>query len=350
MARAPSRRSVSHLGEFELITLIKNTLSDCHLPSPRGIGDDAAIVRPAPNHEWLVSKDLFIEDIHFDPKFSSYREIGYKAAAVNISDIAAMGGIPTFLLVGIAVPKSTLLSQIRSIYRGLNAVCKEFNVKLIGGDTSVSRTNMFISLTIIGKVKRGKALCREGAKVGDHIYVTGTLGDSGAGLRLLQNPIHTTVGQLPKSVVRFLIKRHLQPTPRVQLGSLLSERQIATAAIDLSDGLSGDLHHLCHANRVGASIAEYNIPVSRQCARYAKYTKESVMNLSLHSGEDYELLFTTSPHTQKLLERMASRFNQKITHIGFIQSHKHGIQIKKIDGSCQPIAQHSYDHFSPYEH
>ena len=345
MTYAPSRRSVSHLGEFELITLMKHTLSDCHLPPPRGIGDDAAVIRQSSNYEWLVSNDLFIENIHFDASFSSYRQIGYKAAAVNISDIAAMGGNPEYLMAGLAVPQSTSVMSIRALYHGLKAICKEFNLKLIGGDTSVSPTKVFISITIIGKVKCGEALCRAGAKVGDHIYVTGTLGDSVAGLHLLQNPTHTVIGQLPKSIVRFLIKRHLHPTPRVRLGRFLSQRKFATAAIDLSDGLSGDLYHLCQASRVGATIEERRIPISRQCSTYAKQTHESSMKLSLNGGEDYELLFTAPPHQHKQLEQLARRLKQTITYIGIIQNRKHGLQLKKVDGGLQPIPRHSYDHF-----
>ena len=345
MPRTPSRRTVSSLGEFELITLMKKIISDGNLQPPEGIGDDAAVLKHKLGYEWLVSKDLLIEGIHFDPNVSTYRDIGYKAAAVNISDIAAMGGIPQFLLVGLAMPKSLSLGHVQTLYRGLNSLCKEFEVKLIGGDTSASKRDMFISLTIIGKIKSGQALCRKGAKVGDLIYVTGTLGDSGAGLRLLQRNTNQRSRQLPQSVVRFLIKRHRRPTPRVNFGRLLSERGLATAAIDLSDGLSGDLYHICQASKVGAVIDAPNIPISSQCTTYAKHSHDSSIHLSLHSGEDYELLFTTSPNKQKQLERIASQTGQKITSIGMIQRHSTGINLKRSDGSHQTMPRQSYDHF-----
>ena len=345
MSRSPSRRRVSTLGEFGLISSLTSTIADCQLPPPQGVGDDAAIIRPQSGYEWLVSKDLLIQGIHFDPRLSSYRDIGYKAVAVNVSDIAAMGGNPHYLLAGIAVPATTPVMDIRNFYRGLASLCREYQIKVIGGDTCASRKDVFISLTIMGKVKTGQALCRKGAKVGDLIYITETLGDSRAGLRLLQKGARGRTGQLPKSIVRFLIQRHLHPTPRVSLGRELSKRQMATAAIDLSDGLSGDLRHICQASKVGAVIDLANIPISHQCATYAQHNHKFLMNLALHGGEDFELLFTIPPNKQKPLHRLATRLAQKITHIGIIQPHHQGIQFKGQDGKLHALSHQSYDHF-----
>jgi len=345
MPRTPSRRTVSDLGEFELLKTIQQDLVDCSLPSPRGIGDDAAIVTPTSGNEWLVSKDLLLEGIHFDSRYASYREIGYKSAAVNISDMAAMGGTPQYLLIGLAVPPSHPLVQVRALYRGLRDICRTFRIAVIGGDTCASKTDVCISITIIGKVKAGHALCRIGAHVGDQIYVTGTLGDSAAGLRLLQDNASRYTGQLPKSVVRFLIQRHLHPTPQVHLGQILAKRRLATAAIDLSDGLSGDLHHLCQASHVGADIEMSNIPISTQCAAYISYSRDSQMKISLASGEDYQLLFTVSPKNQKRLERIAIRLGHLITRIGTIRPSQQGRHILLEDGARQALPQNSYDHF-----
>ncbi|GJL49462.1 MAG: thiamine-monophosphate kinase [Nitrospirales bacterium] len=345
MPRPPSRRIVSSLGEFELIKILQQTLANCSLPSPRGIGDDAAIIKPTSDDEWLVSKDLLLEGIHFDSSYSSYQAIGYKSAAVNISDMAAMGGTPKFLLVGLAIPPSHPLAHVQALYRGLRDLCKEFRISVIGGDTVASRTDVCISMTIIGKVKAGHALCRGGAKVGDSIYVTGTLGDSGAGLRLLQHRSTQQTRQLPKSVVRFLIQRHLHPTPRVHLGQLLAKRRLASAAIDLSDGLSGDLHHLCEASHVGAEIEMSKIPISSQCAKYIKNRHESRIDLTLASGEDYELLFTVSPHHQQPLKRMAARLGHMITRLGTICAHQQGLHLLLEDGSRQGLPRNSYEHF-----
>jgi len=345
MPHTPSRRTVSDLGEFELIKIFQQTLANCGLPSPRGIGDDAAIIQPSSGEEWLISKDLLLEGIHFDSNYASFQEIGYKAAAVNVSDIAAMGGTPQYLFVGLAVPSSQPLTHVRALYRGLRDLCREFGVAVIGGDTCASKTDACISITIIGKVKTGHALRRDEAKVGDGIYVTGTLGDSGAGLRLLQNPSPQHTGQLPKSVVRFLMKRHLHPTPRIQLGQLLAKRRLASAAIDLSDGLSGDLHHLCKASLVGAEIEMSKIPISSACATYCKDRHESSMDLALASGEDFELLFTASPRHHQSLKRMTSRLGHMITRIGTIRPHQQGLHLMLEDGSRQALPRNSYDHF-----
>ncbi|GJL62934.1 MAG: thiamine-monophosphate kinase [Nitrospirales bacterium] len=336
---------ISSLGEFELIKILQQTLINCSLPSPRGIGDDAAIIKATSDDEWLVSKDLLLEGIHFDSRYSSYQAIGYKSAAVNISDMAAMGGTPKFLLIGLAIPPSHPLSHVQALYRGIRTLCKEFLISVIGGDTVASKTDVCISITIIGKVKAGHALCRSGAKVGDGIYVTGTLGDSGAGLRLLQHTSTQQTGQLPKSVVRFLIQRHLHPTPRVHLGQLLAKRRLASAAIDLSDGLSGDLHHLCDASHVGAEIEMSKIPISSQCASYIKSHHESPLDLTLASGEDYELLFTASPHHQQPLERMAVRLGHMITRVGTICSHQQGLHLLLKDGTRLGMSRNSYEHF-----
>ncbi|GJL53146.1 MAG: thiamine-monophosphate kinase [Nitrospirales bacterium] len=345
MPRTPLRRTVSDLGEFTLLNTVQQILADCNAPSPHGIGDDAAILQPSSGHEWLVSKDLLLEGIHFDSQYATYREIGYKAAAVNISDMAAMGGTPQYLLIGLAVPPSTPLAHVRALYRGLRDICRTFRITVIGGDTCASRTDVCISITIIGTVKAGHALCRNGAQVGDHIYVTGTLGDSGAGLRLLQDRTSRYTGQLPKSVVRFLIQRHLHPTPQVHLGQILAKRRLATAAIDLSDGLSGDLRHLCQASHVGADIEMSNIPISSQCAAYISYSHDSRMKISLASGEDYQLLFTVSPNNQQRLKHMATRLGYMITRIGTIQPSKQGLHIQLADGARQALPQQSYDHF-----
>ncbi len=346
MSRSPFRGTVSSLSEFDVIRLMQRSISQSTLPSPHGIGDDAAILPPSPNHEWLISKDLFLEGIHFDPRMSSYRNIGYKAAAVNISDIAAMGGTPTALLLGLAIPPSTTTTNLQNLYKGLNDCCKKYHVQLIGGDTCASPPNIILSITIIGKVKSGLALRRDGAKIGDRIYVSGTLGDSGAGLRLLQKKRHPASGQLAQSVVRFLIKRHQQPMPRVDLGHILSKHRLATSSIDLSDGLSGDLHHLCQASKVGANIDAAKIPLSRQCSSYMKHCQDTFMDLSLHSGEDYELLFTVSPRKQSKLERLASHLSQKITCIGTIEQYAHKIHVIQTDGTRIPMSKKSYDHFN----
>ena len=345
MPPTPSRRTVADLGEFDVIRLLQTTISECSLASPYGIGDDAAVLPTTSGHEYVISKDLLIEGIHFDQRMSTFLEIGYKAAAVNVSDIAAMGGTPLYLLVGLAVPSSLQLNQIRALYQGMRKLCRQHDIKVIGGDTCASRKDVIISLTILGTVETHHALSRAGAKHGDLIYVTGTLGDSGAGLRLFQHQSTRSTRQVPQSVVRFLRKRHLQPSPRIHLGQLLVKYRLATAAIDLSDGLSGDLTHLCRASNVGAIIDMGQIPISRQCSTYLQVLESSVQDQVLHWGEDYELLFTIPSRKREKLEKLSSRVGHGITRIGRICHQKHGISIKRKDGSSHPLIRQSYTHF-----
>ena len=345
MPPTPSRRTVADLGEFDVIQLLKTTISGCNLAPPYGIGDDAAVLPPNPGHEYVISKDLLIEGIHFDRRISTFTDIGYKAAAVNVSDIAAMGGTPLFLLVGLAIPPSLPLTQVRALYQGLRKLCKQHDIKIIGGDTCASRKDVIISLTILGTVKRHHVLSRTGAKHGDLIYVTGTLGDSGAGLHLLQHQSKRFARQVPQTVVRFLKKRHLQPSPRIHLGQLLAKHQLATAAIDLSDGLSGDLTHLCRASKVGAMIDMEQIPISRPCSIYLQTHKSIAQDQVLHWGEDYELLFTIPSRKRPQLEKFIAQVGHGITHIGRICPQRHGLSVHRQDGSSYPLIPESYTHF-----
>ena len=345
MPPASPRSSLSHIGEFDLIKLIQQTIAPSSLPSPQGIGDDTAIIKTTQHHDLLISTDLLIEDIHFKRTYSSFRAIGQRAAAVNISDIAAMGGIPRYLLVGLAARPGEPIRQIRDLYQGMNAMCQAYGVKLIGGDTCRSKTNLFLSLTIIGEAKTGQAICRGGAQAGDLIYVTGTLGDAGAGLMLLQRKSSRPITGLSKSARQFLINRHRLPTPKVEVGKLLTKYKLATAAIDLSDGLSGDLPHLCRASKVGALIETSQLPVSTQCQTFSKRTGYSILDLALHSGEDFELLFTVAPKKQAQLERIMKRDRHRITQVGTIHPRRKKIRMTQADGSITMIPQYSYEHF-----
>ena len=218
----PSRRqaSLSQLGEFQLIQSISRGFSRGGIRPTVGIGDDAAVLAlPSPT-QIVISTDLMIEHIHFNRTTSTFYDIGYKAAAVNLSDIAAMGATPTSILVAIALPPHLNHQDWKELYRGLAVPCKAQKVQLIGGDTSSSPSVLFIAITILGRIKPGQSLTRSGAKAGDIIYVSGTLGDSAAGLEYLNHQKHPVkVSTLPQPI-KFLVRRHLQPTPRFCFGSL----------------------------------------------------------------------------------------------------------------------------------
>ena len=241
----------------------------------------------------------------------------------NVSDIAAMGGRPRYLLTAIAIPPSYALSDIRAMYRGLLAGCNRYKVQLIGGDTSASKSGMFLGITILGTVAPSKALERGGAKIGDRVYTTGTLGDSLAGLTLLRNHKKKSGRHLEGRISKYLINRHLRPTPRIEIGQWLSSHELASAAIDVSDGLSGDLAHLCRESGVGVMIDETKIPISPQCQSLAHLMNLDPTSLALEGGEDYELLFTApAGEPRKDLSRLKKRFDVPVTLIGTIASRK----------------------------
>jgi thiamine-monophosphate kinase len=315
----------------------------------QGIGDDAAVVAPTAQTWWHVTTDLLAEGIHFDFKSAAPESIGYRAAMANLSDLAAMGATPRYLLISLAIPKTLKPSHIFNIYSGLMNACRRDRVILIGGDTSASKTGLFLNITLIGTTPTQQALFRHGAHVGDLIYVTGTLGDSLAGLRLLM-PLHRAHRSrknrisLSPSHQRFLIDRHFHPTARVAEGGWLNQEQLASAAIDVSDGLSGDLRHLCEASRVGAEIEIEKLPISAACQAYGQAADCSPVQLALSGGEDYELLFTAAPGSQSTIEQQARARGYRVTCLGTIRPKRFGIQTSS-GGRRQPLPVTSYEHF-----
>lgn len=344
------RKGRHRIQEFALIQALARRFAGKSSNLVRGIGDDAAVIAaPAPLW-WHVTTDLLAEGVHFDLRTASAESVGYRAAMANLSDIAAMGASPRYLLVSLAAPKTFTPARILELYEGLMQACRLHGVALIGGDTSASQAGVFLSITLIGTTISGRALFRHGARVGDGIYVTGTLGDSLAGLQLL------TSGRLKRSAARlsaplrkshrdFLIRRHLRPTARISEGRWLNSTRLATAAIDLSDGLSGDLRHICEASRVGAEIDLDALPISPACSAYAESRRLCPPELALTGGEDYELLFTAPPTRQTALERQARTRGVQITRIGTIRPRRFGMQMKSTDDAMRPIPMTSYEHF-----
>ncbi len=344
----PSRRQalVSTIGEFQLIRALTGGFS---LPGPHthiGMGDDAAVLAHPSSAHLVISTDLLVENIHFSKNTSSFFDLGYKAAVANLSDIAAMGAIPTYILVAVALPSHVRYGDWKDLYRGLSVPCKAHGVQLVGGDTSASRSSLFLAITILGQVKPGQALTRVGAREGDIIYVSGSLGNSAAGLDYLTH--HPSRGKISKlrQPMKFLVGRHLQPTPRIALGRLLSSRRLASAALDLSDGLSGDIKHLCQQSRVGALIQEANLPISPHLIAYAFKMRVDPLSWALHGGEEYELLFTVSPKKQHRLELAIKQLGIPATAIGVITPRRSGVQIAHQDGRTQKLVSQSYMHFS----
>ena len=288
--------SLSQIGEFRLIQSITRKGFPQGIRPIIGIGDDAAVLPNFSPDHIVLSTDLLIEHIHFSRSSSTFYDIGYKAAAVNLSDIAAMGATPTSILVSIALPPRCTLKNWKELYRGLAVPCKAQNVQLIGGDTSSSPSTIFIAITILGHIKVGLSLTRNRAKVDDLIFVSGTLGDSAAGLEYLKQHTQPIKPSRLAQPMKFLVTRHLRPTPRLALGQLLATRRLASAALDISDGLSGDLAHLCRQSQVGALIQSTQIPLSPQLIRYAAKKKQPSLPWALH-GE--KITNSSLPSTRK---------------------------------------------------
>ena len=317
----------------------------------QGIGDDAAIITSRAGQWTVLTTDLLTEGVHFDLRTASMADIGFRAAAANLSDIAAMGATPQYVLVALAIPRTGTTRHVHQLYRGMMAACRPHHVGLIGGDTSASSGRWFLSVTLIGMVPPRKALFRSGARIGDLLYVTGTIGDALAGLRLLNEPPphakhYPLSAALSTRHRQFLIGRHLRPTARVAEGQWLSTHRFATSAIDISDGLSGDLRHICEESHVGADLDLSALPLSPACRAYAASRTLDPVGLALTGGEDYELLFTVSPRQRPQLERTALERGFSLTCIGKIHPLRFGIQAVSPHVRRHRLANTSYEHFT----
>ncbi len=346
MNRSSTRDSLKTIGEFGLIRQLQRQWPTSSPSIITGIGDDAAILKIPPGQQLLISTDVLIEDIHFDLSYQTPKDLGWRAGVANLSDIAAMGGTPLYLLVSMALPVRVPPQHVRELYRGIQAACHPFNVELIGGDTSSSPSQIFLSLTIMGSVGVNRALTRHTAEIGDHIYVTGTLGDSNAGLRILQTHSANRRRFHPSAVETFLIRRHLRPAPRVHVGQRLVNRKLAHAAIDLSDGLSSDVGHVCEESRVGAEIHATALPLSSQLRAFARRDKREPMEIALQGGEDYELLFTAPAKHHRNVLRVSEHTQVPITCIGEIKPKTFGRQLVLPSGRKHKLSNESFRHFN----
>lgn len=296
---------LSRLGEFGLIERIRRAL-----PVGRGvrigIGDDAAWV-DNPAGSSLVTADLLIEGVHFDLKWISLFDLGFKSLAVNLSDISAMGGVPAYAIISLGIPARLDSRKIDDFYRGVRELAQPNRVAVVGGDISVAQT-LIISVCVIGRAPR-RPIRRDGAAAGDDIYVTGTLGDSALGLKLLQRGR----GLGKKQAVAKLVARHRRPTPRVAAGALIAKENLATAMIDVSDGLLQDLGHICRASGTGAVILHEQLPLS--AAYRARAGKDGIRH-ALSGGEDYELLFCARRRNRARIEKLSRKIHLPISRIG----------------------------------
>jgi len=322
------------IGEFGLIERIQKSTSKGR-GVVLGIGDDAAWVR-SKRAPLLFTSDLLIEGVHFDFKWTSFYELGYKTLSVNLSDLAAMGGMPDYLVISLGIPVDFKVEDIEEFYRGIRKLALHSGVSLVGGDTS-SANRFFISAFLVGHAPYGP-VTRGGAKVGDDLYVTGTLGDSSLGLDLLRR----SKGRLTRGEVAYLTSRHRLPTARLRAGTILAKEKLARAMIDVSDGLIQDLTHLCKASGTGAVIWHEALPLSRP---YRRFTGGKRSRYSLTGGEDYELLFSLRTRDRARLQKIRKRLDVPVTHIGRCVPARQGITVVNGKGTPLPLPQKGYDHF-----
>ena len=310
-----------------------------------GIGDDAALVDVRNGYELVLTTDMSIEGLHFTRELHPARAVGHRALARSLSDVAAMGGVPRFALVSLALAEHIRRDWVARFYGGLQALARRFGVRLVGGDTAVVPGRTFIDVLVAGEVPRGKALRRSGAGAGDLIFVSGRLGLSALGLRLLrskgagQPPVGLRTkaqARVPVLQTREAVEAHLYPEPRCALGRFLSSRSLASALIDLSDGLSTDLDRLSTASHVGARVSASKIPGP------AQPEPADSLQLALHGGEDYQLLFTVPPRAAL---RLPSKFQgQPLYHIGEIEASR-GVRLVTSEGKVHTLEPGGWDHF-----
>ncbi|HYL80801.1 MAG TPA: thiamine-phosphate kinase [Candidatus Acidoferrum sp.] len=296
--------ALAHLGEFGLIGLIRQRIQERTAGTIRGIGDDAAVLAPDPGTALLVTTDMLLEGIHFQSGWGLPRELGRKALAVNVSDIAAMGGRPLHALLGLAIPLGGIgLAELETLLLGFEEEAAAHGVTLVGGDTCASASGLVLSVTLLGRAPREGPVLRSGAKPGDSLWVTGTLGGSAAGLLALERGFRPGqgwpaglarpdwLGQQEAAAIQAALAAHLTPVPRVAAGQALAGK--ATAMIDVSDGIASDAGHLCTESGVAVRLQASRIPVHPGTSVLARLFGQEALDLALRGGEDYELLFAT---------------------------------------------------------
>ena len=353
-------KKLTDIGELGIINRFQQLFP---VESPRvvmGIGDDTAILKGEKGGYELFTTDILIEEVHFRRSSTPPYLLGRKSLAVNISDIAAMGGEPEYFLLSLGAPPETTLDYLDQLMEGMLYEASRWGVSLIGGDTSSSPKRLIINIALWGRVKKKEVLIRSGAGVGDSIFVSGKLGSSAMGLKLLEKGYRLQGEKLssPKgkskpaeeSHIRECLASHSSPEPRVELGRAIASHRLASSMIDISDGLSRDLMNLCRESRKGAQLLKHRIPISEAVLHLAAEAGEDPYQFALHGGEDYELLFTvTSDKLSKMEKLIEKGLPTPVTMIGSITRQEQGITMVDQQGNRQPLLLGGYEHFVPHK-
>src|SRR5215813_15055462 len=366
-ASIPRHHAKDNLSEFDFIRKIRararnrlqstdSQTSSGFSPQPSsllvGIGDDAAVFRESEGRNTLISTDLLIEDIDFHRDTTTPPYLGYKALAVSLSDIAAMGARPRWSLLSLGIPNDLWNSDfLDDFYAGFFTLADRYDVSLVGGDLSRTPEKVVIDSTVLGHCASGRAVRRSGAQPGDQISVTGSLGASAAGMRLLElgARVHQKSGSIDEAeaqTIKQLLLRHLRPEPRVGWGLVLGDEALPTSMIDISDGLSSDLHHLCEESDSGAVVDAASIPIDPIVTEICGRRALDPLLLALHGGEDFELLFTVSAANVARLPRRVD--GVPVTRIGEIRRPSEGVCLAE-GARVWALEAHGWQHFAGTE-
>ena len=332
--------TIRELGERGLIERVRRRLGP---PGPGvvvGIGDDAAVVAVG-DRTLLLTTDTLIEGVHFRRQTATLRDIGAKALAVNVSDIAAMGGEPRWALLALGLPPDLPVTDVDELYAGLGETAAQQGVSLIGGDTCAAPAGLVLGITVVGEVQ-GAPLRRTGARPGDVLLVTGTLGGAAAGLAVLEGG----AGSAPPDAVDAVCRAHRRPTPRVAEGRAIRASGVATAMIDLSDGLATDLGHLLEESGVGAEVRLADLPIAPATRAVARARGVDVVHWAVSGGEDYELLFTADgPHAAALARDVSAKTGTPVRIVGEIGPATRGLRFLDATGRRHAVRA-GFDHFA----
>ena len=336
---------ISTIGEFGLIDRLTKNLEKINISTVAGVGDDGAVVR-YPDTDVIVSTDLLVEGVHFDLTYVPLKHLGYKAAVVNFSDIYAMNGTPRQITVGLAISSRFTVEHIEQLYSGIRLACEIYGVDLVGGDTTASRSGLVISVTCIGDAPKDKIVYRSGAKETDLICVSGDLGAAYMGLQLLEREKRVSNGDkdfIPKFEGKeYLIERQLKPEARRDIIKELAERNIVpTSMMDISDGLSSELLHICKAPDTGCRVYEERLPIDYQTAVMAEEVNMNLVTAAMNGGEDYELLFTVPLHFNDEVSRIPG-----VKVIGYITKPEAGCALVTRDDTEIPLKAQGFNHMS----
>lgn len=339
MQSCPAALDLKAIGERGLLAIVKRVVSRVKSPGViRGIGEDCAVIPLSRTRYLLVTTDTLVEGVHFRLDYTTPYLLGKKTMAVNLSDLASVGGMPSYAFLNLGLPERMSVSFAHQLLRGINFWCQRYNVPVIGGDTVSCPYGVVLNVTVLGQGRRERVAFRSGAREGDLILVSGYLGEAAAGLALLEEK-----GK-PRAAYRRLFRAQLDPIPQLELGRYLAAHKLVSAMIDLSDGLATDLAHIAEESGVGAEVDAKKLPISKACHKLAQEFGASVLAWAISGGEDYGLLFTVPPEKAEKVKRDVKSLTKAGPFcVGNIVKGR-GVFLWE-DGYRKDISHKGYDHF-----